>query len=185
MPCDRSTTARPPIVDDRGKTVGGVVVFRDVTERRQLEDRLARQERLAAIGTLSAGMAHEINNPLAYVLSNVSFAVEQLPELQTQLQGLGGATDAVSNRLGEVVEALNEAAEGSKRVHGIVHSLNRFGRLDAAETSALELTSVLDSAIRMTDSIVRHHARVRRAYGISPFVEGNEGQRGPTRTSVH
>ena len=183
---DRRTVddSAAPIVDDAGKIVGGVVVFRDVTERRQLEDRLAHQERLAAIGTLSAGMAHEINNPLAYVLTNVSFAAELLPELQTQLQALGGPASAVAVRLGEIIEALNEAAEGSKRVHRIVHDLKKFGRLDTAETSTLELTSVLDSAIRMTDNIVRHHARIRRAYGITPFVDGNEGQFGQVFTNL-
>ncbi len=174
-----------PIIDERGQTVGGVVVFRDVTERRQLEDRLAQQERLAAIGTLSAGMAHEINNPLAFVLTNVTFAVESLPELRTRVRGLGGAeAEAIAMRLAELEEALADASEGSKRVHRIVHDLKRFGRLDVAETTTLELSHVIDSAIRLTDHMVRHHARIRRVYGMTPFVEANEGQLGQVFTNL-
>jgi signal transduction histidine kinase len=84
-----------PIVDDAGKTLGGVVVFHDVTEQRHLEERVARSERLAAIGTLSAGMAHEINTPLAYVLSNVTYALDELRGLTDHLGALPGPTDNV------------------------------------------------------------------------------------------
>ena len=56
-----------PIVDARGNVLGGVVVFRDVTERKRIEQRLTQSERLASLGTLLAGMGHEINNPLMAV----------------------------------------------------------------------------------------------------------------------
>ena len=161
-----------PIINDKGRVIGGVVVFRDVTERRQLEQRLAQTERLAAIGTLSAGMAHEINNPLAYVLANVEYALEVLPELAAEANGSAVA------QITELIEALREAKEGSQRVHRIVHELKKFGRAEAEATKArvLELTDVVDDAIRMTENIVRHHARVRREYRTTPFVAGNAGQ---------
>jgi two-component system, cell cycle sensor histidine kinase and response regulator CckA len=165
------------IVDDKGKMLGGVVVFRDVTERRQLEDRLANNERLAAIGTLSAGMAHEINNPLAYVLANVSFAVETLEEVERRIGALQGVeAEALAARVAQIGEALGDAREGSMRVHRIVHDLKRFGRLDTAERKVVELTDVLESAIRLTENVLRHNARVRRDYQAAPSVEANEGQ---------
>jgi PAS domain S-box-containing protein len=168
-----------PIIDDAGKILGGVVVFRDVTERRQLEDRLAQSERLAALGTLSAGMAHEINNPLAYVLANVSFAVERLRELSEKVNDVAGpGAKDLSSRVHEIVDALGDAREGSDRVHRIVQDLKKFGRLDKAETSVLDLREVIESAIRMTENVVRHHARVRREYGPTPLVEAAESQLG-------
>src|SRR5581483_9900007 len=64
-----------PIVDGAGRVLGGVVVFRDVTERKNLEERLAASERLAALGTMAASMGHELNNPLSYLVTNVAFAL--------------------------------------------------------------------------------------------------------------
>jgi PAS domain S-box-containing protein len=168
-----------PIIDDAGSTLGGVVVFRDVTDRRHLEERVARSERLAAIGKLSAGMAHEINNPLTYVLSNVTFAIDGLRELKDELQGVSGTVGiALAQRVADITDALGDAREGSERVQRLVQDLKKFGRSDRAETTVLELSEVLESAIRMTENIVRHHARVRRHYGTTPFVEAGESQLG-------
>lgn len=69
-----------PIIDEKGHVLGGVVVFRDITERRQLEARVARTERLASLGTMAAGVAHEINNPLTYVTANIELSSEGLQE---------------------------------------------------------------------------------------------------------
>ena len=173
------TDSAAPIVDDAGKTLGGVVVFRDVTEQRHLEERVARSERLAAIGTMSAGMAHEINNPLSYVLSNVTFAIEELRELADQMRVIAGPTShTMASRVANITHALADAQEGGERVNRLVHDLKKFGRFDKAETTALELSEVLESAIRMTENIVRHHARVRRHYGTTPFVDAAESQLG-------
>jgi PAS domain S-box-containing protein len=173
------TDSAAPIIDDAGKTLGGVIVFRDVTEQRELEDRLARSERLAAIGTLSAGMAHEINNPLAYVLANVGFAHDGLRELKDRLAAstVPGAS-ALTSRAGELAEALGDAREGIERANQIVHNLRKFGRLDPAEPSVLELSEVLERSIHTTENVVRRHARVRRKYGTTPFVEAAGSQLG-------
>jgi signal transduction histidine kinase/CheY-like chemotaxis protein len=160
-----------------GRVALAILVLRDVTERRDLEDRLTLTERLAAIGTLSAGMAHEINNPLAYVLANVEHVLESLPEVVARLRALGGAeAAAIGARLGEFAEILVDAKEGSMRVHRIVHDLKRFGRVDVAESSVLALNEVLTSAIRMTENVVRHHACVRLELGDAPPVSANAGQ---------
>lgn len=173
------TDSAAPIVDDAGVTLGGVVVFRDVTEQRHLEERLARSERLAAIGTMSAGMAHEINNPLAYVLANVMFAIDALREMKHQIRSLGGAeATALAARVADLTDVLGDAREGSERVNRIVHDLKKFGRLDKADAAVLELSEVMESAIRMTENTVRHHALVRRQYGTTPFVEAAESQLG-------
>ncbi len=62
-----------------GVIVGRVWSFRDITEQRQLQASLASAERLASMGLLAAGVAHEINNPLAYVIANLSVLVEEIP----------------------------------------------------------------------------------------------------------
>ncbi|MEO8874291.1 MAG: ATP-binding protein, partial [Polyangiaceae bacterium] len=164
---------------DRGKVNLAIVVIRDVTEQQELEARFARSERLAAIGTLSAGMAHEINNPLAYIVGNVEYALEAIPELRDRILALGGEEcAAVAARLSEVGDALAEAQEGGLRVRRIVRDVSYFGGLDRAERSVLELTEVIEGAIRMTEGVVRRNAVLRREYEWSPLIKVNVSQLG-------
>ena len=164
-----------PIVDDRGRVLGGVAVFRDVTEHKRLEQRIAVSERLAAIGTLTAGVAHEINNPLSASLANVEFALERLTWLRSEIatHGFQGASMAVFE---EVTGALFDAERAGQRVRTIVQDLKRFARIEQADRTILDLPNVLDVAIKLTEHQVRHVARVSRQYGTTPLIDANEGQ---------
>jgi two-component system cell cycle sensor histidine kinase/response regulator CckA len=145
---------------------GSVMVFRDVGERRQLERRLGMTERLAAIGTMAAGMQHEINNPLASVVANVQFALDALR-----------ANPACSpQEIAELIAALEDASEGAERVRRTVEDLRHFSRSAESVDSPIELTTAIEDAVRMTAHAVRHHATVRREYGTAPRVRAEEGQ---------
>ncbi len=160
IPIDESVA---PIIDDDGTLLGGVIVFRDITERRKLEQRAAQSERLAAIGTMALSMAHEINNPLAYVTANLTFSLESL---------VGSAADA------DVVEALREAAEGAERMRRIVLNFRRLGRADDSSPTVLDLPDVLDISLKMTAHATRHHARTRKVLGLTPYVLADETELG-------
>jgi PAS domain S-box-containing protein len=164
-----------PIVDDRGRVLGGVAVFRDVTERKRLEQRIAVSERLAAIGTLTAGVAHEINNPLSASLANVEFALERLTWLRSDI-ATNGVTRLSVGTLEEATSALFDAERAGQRVRTIVQDLKRFARAEEAERTVLDLPDVLDVAIKLTEHQVKHSARMTRRYGTTPLVEANEGQ---------
>lgn len=170
-----------PIVDAKGNVLGQVVVFRDITERRHLEQRLAVSERMAALGTMAAGMSHEINNPLAYVIANVTVGIEVTEDLErglARVKATGAATvevDALSTAVIELRAALTDAHEGAERVRKIVHDLKKFTRSDDQKLAVLDLPDVLDSAVAMTAHQVRHHAQLRKEYGTTPYVEANEG----------
>jgi signal transduction histidine kinase len=146
---------------------GSVMVFRDVGERRQLERRLGMTERLAAIGTMAAGMQHEINNPLASVVANVQFALDAL-----RANPNGGTREEIA----ELITALEDASEGAERVRRTVEDLRHFSRSAESVDSPIEVTTAIEDALRMTAHAVRHHATVRREYGTAPRVRAEEGQ---------
>jgi PAS domain S-box-containing protein len=141
------------------------VTVRDVTEQRETEARLRLNERLASIGRLAAGVAHEINNPLAFVSSNLGF-------IESELRRLPLSED--DRR--ELLEALSDAREGSERMRLIVQSLQSLSRGDAAVLKPLALHEVLESALRLASGRWSGGSRLVRDYGEVPRVLGNPVQ---------
>jgi PAS domain S-box-containing protein len=140
---------------------------RDVTEQSRARARLVEADRLAAMGTLAAGVGHEINNPLAYVLLN--------------LQSLEREIDRIAPR--ETSEAAHSmvanAIEGIERVRTIVSALRSFSRADPEAREALEIARVLASALSMASHEIRHRARiVTEIDDVVPRVYANEARIG-------
>ncbi len=141
-----------------------VAIARDLTERNQFEAQLLLADRMASVGTLAAGVAHEINNPLGYVLGNL-----------TALQN--GLTSEALNA--DLSQALKDAIHGAKRVRDIVQDLQTFSRGDPSKrTTAVDVLRVMDVSIRMAHSAVRHRARLERDYRLVPPIEGSESRLG-------
>ena len=157
-----------PIALDAGQSFGTVMVFRDVSERRKLERRLGMTERMAAIGTMAAGMQHEINNPLASIVANVQFSLETLRSCKDG--------NLSPEQIAELVTALEDASEGGERVRQSVANLRHFSRTAESAEAPLDITVALDEALRLTAHAVRHHATVRKEYGPAPRVLAEEGQ---------
>jgi len=146
-----------------------VVSARDLTERKQIQARLVVADRLASVGTLAAGVAHEINNPLAFVISNLSFLTEELHAITTLLP---------PGRLDELEEVLEETNEGVNRVRLIVQDLKTFSRGDEELPTAVDLRRVIDSALALARGELRHRATVIKDVSDVPLVEGSEARFG-------
>jgi PAS domain S-box-containing protein len=142
-----------------------LTMARDVTERKVLQARLLQADRLAALGTMAAGVAHEINNPLAYLMLNLDWIARKLTE---------GLPNAAS--LEGLLEMLREARGGAERVAAIVRELRSFSRADGETRRPIHLASVVQSAIRIANHEVRHRARVSTAFSPVGHVWANEGR---------
>jgi two-component system, cell cycle sensor histidine kinase and response regulator CckA len=164
-----------PIVDESGKLWGAVIVFRDVSEQRRLEERVARSDRLASLGTLAAGIAHEINNPLTFILGNVSVVLRDLQALKDSLQQVSmppaNAADPAA-RLGQVEEALVEVNEGAERIQQIISDLRIFARPESGKQSG-DVTESIEWALRVVGSLVRERARVELDLKTIPPARGD------------
>lgn len=124
--------------------------LRDVTERKAIQQRLVQADRLAAVGMLAAGVAHEVNNPLAYVLLNLKYLQKELPK---------AAHDP--ERLEKLMRHIEDANHGAERVQTIVRDLRSFARADDEKPGPVELNSILDSALAMADHEVSKRAVLR------------------------
>jgi CheY-like chemotaxis protein len=168
----RISMSANPLRDEQGAIRGGVAVFQDITSERATQTQLMVADRMASIGMLAAGVAHEINNPLAAVLANVQLALESLASVDAErLKALG---------LELLPEALGDACESAERVRHIVRDLKVFSREDDDKNTraVVDIHAVLDSVLRMARNEIRHRARVSRNYGEVPYVEGDEARLG-------
>ncbi|MDY7225938.1 ATP-binding protein [Hyalangium rubrum] len=138
---------------------------RDFTERKQMQAQLMLSDRMVSMGTQAAGIAHELNNPLSYVIANLEF-----------VHGEMRAGPADAERVAEWREVLGDAREGSERVRQIVRQLKAFSRVDEERREPVDLHQVLDSVAQMANNEVRHRARLVKDYGTLPYIVGNDGK---------
>jgi signal transduction histidine kinase len=144
----------------------GVMLFlwwRGEAAREAMQTQLERAERLASLGTLAAGVAHEINNPLAYVLTNLEFALSRLAE--------SGAPK-------EDLEALAEARDGAARVRDVVRGLRAFSRPGAGRRGPADAGAELEAALRLASNDIRRRARLETSLQPVPRVVSGDHELG-------
>lgn len=143
-------------------------ILEDITQQRQLQASLQQADRLASVGSMAAGVAHEINNPLAYAITNLEL-------MQEALAGAGAGLDAELR--GRLSQILDDALDGSERVRRIVGDLKRFSRTEDDEPDdAVDVHAVLDVAVDISRSEIKHRATLVRAFDEVSAVRGNEGR---------
>jgi two-component system, cell cycle sensor histidine kinase and response regulator CckA len=148
-----------PVVDE-GELVGAVMVFRDITEQKLIQKQIELGDRLSSLGTMAAGVAHEVNNPLAVVVANTSFVLEELGRLRDEFRARGDRDhDAAITRLEEALQAQTEIHSAARRIATIVADLKAFARPSQPAGDA-DVGRVVEWAVRTTAHELRYRARV-------------------------
>ena len=146
-----------------------------------LRKRTALAERLTSLGTLAAGVAHEINNPLTYILGNAALACRELEGLAALLQTSSNPTEPALTKLGErlpaLLESVREIEDGAERIRRIVTDLQVFARPESGAASG-DARAALDWALRVTEKQVRERARIETHFAPMPLVRGSGARLG-------
>jgi signal transduction histidine kinase len=155
--------------DGQGYLIGRVLVVRDLRDVAQLRSRLVMSARLAAVGELAAGIAHEINNPIAFVRSNLSQLAAHWKTVRSELER-AGELEAQAELIAEGEELIEESVEGVDRAAEIVRGVKGFSHAGRQLREPTDLNQLLEDVLHMAAAQLRSRARVERFYVELPAV---------------
>jgi signal transduction histidine kinase len=151
---------------EHGRPVRLVGALQDLTERRALEAKLFLADRLSSMGTIAAGVAHEINNPLTFLTVNLPLVMERLTAVE---EGEWVEPKTLAHELGPLLE---DAIVGAQRIAAIARDLRLFSRGDEEVPVPVALDAVIDSVLRLLRNETRHVTRLEVRKGPTPPVRG-------------
>ncbi|HYH96264.1 sensor histidine kinase [Hyalangium sp.] len=152
------------------------VFAKDVTTRKQMEASLMQADRLASLGQLAAKVGHYMNNPLAFLMANLSFAREEIGRLREALRT--GREEVDPEEITEVLDALSESVEGAERLKGIVQDLRLLTREAPRHRARVDVHPVLEDTLKLVRGELRHRARLDKDFQPVPPVEADEARLG-------
>ena len=160
-----------------------------VKQLRDAHTQLLQSEKLASIGQLAAGVAHEINNPVGYINSNIGSLKQSLNDLFKLLDNYEQAEDKLSDEetkkliqtikqeidldflKEDLKDLINESQEGVTRVKQIIQDLKGFAHMDEADWQWSDLHKGLNSTLNIVNNEIKYKAEVIKEYGEIPEVE--------------
>ena len=182
-----------PLSGEDSRIQGVVAIFQDLTEIKQLQRQVLQREKMASIGELAAGVAHEINNPVGFIHANLSQMSEYLDELSVYLDSVealrssrvgtveNASLEAALGQLDRVAEevdltylqkdfraAVQESLEGSERIRHIVSDLRDFSHTGTAERSLADVNQCLDTTANIVWTMMKHSVSLEKDYGEFP-----------------
>jgi two-component system NtrC family sensor kinase len=168
-----------PLVDADGTRLGAVVIFSDVSELVQLQSQVLHTEKMASLGRLAAGVAHEINNPMGFVHANLAQMEEYLGDVAKLFEAARQGPErfaAVARELdaetllADFGQAIRESQEGSERIKHIVQDLRAFAHRGDGEWVDADLNRCVDGTAHIVWTMMKHSVVLRKDYGALPPV---------------
>jgi two-component system NtrC family sensor kinase len=148
------------------------VFAKDVTARKQMEAGMMRADRQASMNELVRRWGHQMNNPLAFMMANLSFAKEELGRIQQALRTGHDLPDA--REIDDLIDALGETLEGAERLKAIEQDLQRLTREASQRRARVHVHPVLEDTLKLIRSELRHRARLEKDFQPVPHVEADE-----------
>ncbi len=149
-----------------------------------MKSQLIQSEKMASLGTISAGVAHEINNPLSYLLTNTEVLKEYVAKLFKYIQ-LGQSIDEVEfNKLKKDIDfiledtpmLLSESLEGINRIREIVNGLKAFSRADQGDFKAVSINDCIESSLKLVSNELKHKCKITKELEKNLLINGSQGQ---------
>jgi PAS domain S-box-containing protein len=167
-------------------------------ELKMVQSQVLQQEKMASIGQLAAGVAHEINNPIGFIISNLNTLKRYIEKISEYMAGQSAAVQRCSEKCGntdirreldgnrkalkidyitgDLNNLINESLEGADRVKKIVQDLKNFSRVDESEFKTADINSGLESTINIVWNELKYKATLVKEYGNIPLTVCNPGQ---------
>lgn len=172
-----------PIRDVNNKIAGAVVVFRDISRRKQMETELQMAQKLEAVGQLAAGIAHEINTPAQYVGDNIRFIHEGFNDLAELLKQFNTLLTSISNNnvneaqikhINEKVEAadldylleelplaITQSQDGITSISNIVRAMKEFSHPGSNDKDLTDINHIIENTITVTKNEWKYVAEIK------------------------
>ncbi len=181
-----------PLREESWDVQGAVVIFQDLSEIKELQRQVLQQEKMASIGQLAAGIAHEINNPVGFIHANLAQMREYLDDLSEYLDAVGDlqraippgaapeiqqAASALEETAGRIevdylrkdfASALRESLEGSERIRHIVSDLRDFSHQGGLATTLADVNQCVDSTANIVWTMMKHSVELKKDYQVLP-----------------
>ena len=181
-----------PLLAEDGDVIGAVAIFQDLSQIKELQRQVLQQEKMASIGQLAAGVAHEINNPVGFIHANLAQMAEYLGDLSGYLDAVADLERAISSQestgVGQAARALKESGqeidvdylrkdfasalreslEGSERIRHIVSDLRDFSHQGGLEMDLADVNQCVDSTANIVLTMMKHSVELRKDYADLP-----------------
>lgn len=169
-------------------------ILNDVTERNSMRIQTLLSDKLATMGTLAAGIVHEINNPITWILSNLNFLKEHIKALQDGIDNLHTVTqrsnfnisvlqitnfmEELKNQFISFQEVINDSLQGGEQVQDIIHNLKGFARTDdETEKDLVDIHEILNTAIKIATPEFKYRAKLEKNFADNiPMLFSNKGK---------
>ena len=165
-----------------------IFIIHDITEKEILQERMLQSSKLASIGELAAGVAHEINNPLGFVLSNTNTLLDYIATLDTYISFLESnannqehekEAETIKNKRQEldidyiredITSLLEETKDGLKRIQKIVLDLKTFARADSDVPEKHQINSLIEDALNLVRNETKYKLTIKKTFAELPEI---------------